>query len=724
MPVVANEVCPSWSCRHPVSPEETLILKNYEGQEIDRTPALYDDRESDCTWGRYPDGSPQWIFQESTPYSLSTGKLCEEVDTDSRRLKFDMDQKVSGSGFVSTRNLMAGLDQKNVKSIEHGSGSYESEEISGYRASFTGSSQTIKLTKSNLSVRYDDTALNVTPTRSVRYASRWTESSQAWGDRNSPYISESIRYAPNIDTDLHLQSKYSYLTAKMGSKFEGIHRIESSLYNFKSSEEYSGSFSVLNDIHENDSSIIESSAMGTGFVNTKREIGNIAETYGEIGHRATIYRPISKRVRTYAKGTGAYQAEELIDTSRISLAKDISLSHSPVNYSYVPNNFMNQSIMWWEGTRSGEGDISFVNTEFSNIKKLDSETAIISTGNVRTSANISGKARLQAAFKNASRPTSGIVYIDDEYVGNFSFNRQISIMPVYNVPHLSVSSQSQIHKPECNMMTYTITIIIDGNLALGPIYLKDTFPSGTGFVGSSLPPFELASRSANWSIPGLGSGSSVTFDLDLQITTRREDYNNRLRAITVYQKTIGKTTRDRKLRASNNSILKANWSDCGPQNILATFTATPNPKNPRIVTFRLTVQNLAEENMSANITASMPPHMMFLNTTWTPLQMDEDRIIWTISKLAPDKRRTVSFMAKAEERGLFTSMANIQCRSIDSKVIASINVGASVILDTLANLSTAYSLDWLPCDEEMLGPKSWEDAMISSGEELECLCQP
>jgi hypothetical protein len=35
---------------------------------------------------------------------------------------------------------------------------------------------------------------------------------------------------------------------------------------------------------------------------------------------------------------------------------------------------------------------------------------------VRTSANISGKARLQAAFKDTSGPNTGFVRIDDGYV--------------------------------------------------------------------------------------------------------------------------------------------------------------------------------------------------------------------------------------------------------------------------------------------------------------------
>ena len=60
--------------------DETLILLNHEGKEMDRTPPLQDLLESDCTWGRYPDGSPQWMLQDPTWYGPSSGKLCELTD--------------------------------------------------------------------------------------------------------------------------------------------------------------------------------------------------------------------------------------------------------------------------------------------------------------------------------------------------------------------------------------------------------------------------------------------------------------------------------------------------------------------------------------------------------------------------------------------------------------------------------------------------------------------
>jgi hypothetical protein len=195
-------------------------------------------------------------------------------------------------------------------------------------------------------------------------------------------------------------------------------------------------------------------------------------------------------------------------------------------------------------------------------------------------------------------------------------------------------------------------------------------------------------------------------------------------AITIYQQTTGKTTRDRKLRASNRSVLNADWSGCGPQNISATFTATSNSKKPNILTYRLTVQNLAEENMSANITATLPQNVRFINSTIRPTQISADRISWEIGKLISESRRTISFVGEAVQDGLFTSWANIHGSSLDGRDIGSINVSAPLVLGNLANVSGAYSSDWLPCEgtEEMLGPNSWNETMISSEAALPCLC--
>jgi hypothetical protein len=52
--------------------DESLILRNSEGTEIDRTPVLNDNSDDDYTWSRIPDGWGEWRFVKGTWYRRNT----------------------------------------------------------------------------------------------------------------------------------------------------------------------------------------------------------------------------------------------------------------------------------------------------------------------------------------------------------------------------------------------------------------------------------------------------------------------------------------------------------------------------------------------------------------------------------------------------------------------------------------------------------------------------
>ena len=80
------------------------------------------------------------------------------------------------------------------------------------------------------------------------------------------------------------------------------------------------------------------------------------------------------------------------------------------------------------------------------------------------------------------------------------------------------------------LITYTITVKNDGNAALGPIYLRDLFPPGTEYIGSSDGPSELTPGYANWTLLSLGIGGSSTIDLKLNVTEDVGSLVNRVEA--------------------------------------------------------------------------------------------------------------------------------------------------------------------------------------------------
>jgi len=604
-----------------------------------------------------------------------------------------MDQSVAGSGYVSIRNVMHKMDTEYLKSRESGSGTYSSEEAFKYHADLKGSTYAMDLSKSNLSVRYSNTTFSVSPDRSMNYASKWTESSSAHGSRDSTSICELHTDAARLDSEIIVHYRNFDLGARIASEYDGVGLINSDLSNFRASEEYSGRFKIINDYKQNISDEISLSVEGEGFVSTDKKIG------GE--GKADPY------AYTYEKGTGEYHSEEKIDASDIStinispivivppsesnifLAKDVSLSQAPVNHSYARVTPLPMSLSWREGTGSGAKNGAFMRSEYSDLSELEAETLIISSNETRTSARFTGRARLQSGYIDSSDPEQGFVFIEDEYVGNFSIVRGHKVYPALNKPHMSITSQGRIDPQDCGILRYIITLVNDGNRPLGPVFVRTSFPSGTSYLDSSIRPFELSSRNANWSISRLSIGEAVNINLDLRVTARKENYSSSSRAVTVYQEiksyeikdretgniTVFQTSSDRRLSASNTSKFEADWSACGAGNLSVDFTATPNSKLPKILNYRLTLENQGRENLSANITVNLPSGIDFINSTSRQENISKDIFRWTLDKLDVGKKRSISFMAKAEEVGFYVSNASViassrnNCRKIASATV-------------------------------------------------------
>lgn len=224
-------------------------------------------------------------------------------------------------------------------------------------------------------------------------------------DQESPSSYESHSSASRLDSDASISDKNYDLEVSLASDFEGIARIKSNLDNFRASEEYRGSFKVLNTYHENISNKIKLSVEVEGFVSTDKKVGD--------------------KAYSYETGTGSFRSEELIQSSDISglnisriyppvkgtvfLAKSVSLRHSPTNYSQAGIAQRSMSIAWREGTGSHFTDQAFMTSNFSDINELESETAIISSGEGRASARFSGRARLNTGYINTTDPDRGLV---------------------------------------------------------------------------------------------------------------------------------------------------------------------------------------------------------------------------------------------------------------------------------------------------------------------------
>jgi hypothetical protein len=120
---------------------------------------------------------------------------------------------------------------------------------------------------------------------------------------------------------------------------------------------------------------------------------------------------------------------------------------------------------------------------------------------------------------------------------------------------------------------------------------------------------------------------------------------------------------------------------------------------------------------------TLPPGISFINSTSRQENISADTYGWFINRLDAGRRRSISFMARAEGDGFYVSNASIIVHSRDNgRQIASANVSAPVMVGkTVYSITPTFWQDWCPCDENLLGRLSWNE-MTKSGKDLGCVC--
>jgi uncharacterized repeat protein (TIGR01451 family) len=203
-----------------------------------------------------------------------------------------------------------------------------------------------------------------------------------------------------------------------------------------------------------------------------------------------------------------------------------------------------------------------------------------------------------------------------------------------------------------SFINYVITVVNDGNRALGPVYVLDVFPPGTEYVYSSVRPSELGTNSAQWTLVSLGIGSSSTIDLKLNATEDADSLINRVQVRGAYD---GKW-----VTASNYTALQLNWLSCCPPELRATKTGYVDENNSMLVHYRISVLNRERYPMVATINDQLPAGMRFVNSSLQPSDYGPDYATWNIVDLKPGEVRTIDYLALAYYGGTFVNQAHIE----------------------------------------------------------------
>ena len=629
-----------------------------------------------------------------------------QVAQDIGNTSFDMGQGVTGTGFVNVHNdirtnpviltnkatlfegkilkctafadVNIGPPQTYVALKEHGSGDYASEDVIKYQ----NSNRSIEWNKS-LTATHKPTTFSLPNNRDIDFKSKWIEKAKSKNYATGASTNEEYTYANRINRNSSLKLDENGSTMKTETDFEGVGHIgllkkdadANRTWNastvFEASEDYVGSFKINEKFDEyGKNAEYEKSVTGTGYVSANRDLG--------------------KAQSSYESGTGKYQSEERISTVVNYIAKDINLTYLPTSYSYTPTFSTSSDLKWNEGMWS-KTPTSMISEQFSSATDLNLQSTARGLNEMVTEANVTGQADFRTVYKdNSHNNSAGEIDQDETYVGQFDIQRKTTLGGVakYDRPHLSLSKAARVDMLNTTFADYRITIENNGNQALGPVYVKDVFPTGTEYITSSLRPAELTTSYANWSLPFMGIGSKVIIDLRLNITEEPSNLVNRVEAAGKY--------RESWTLARNFSVVRLNWLTCCPPQISATKTAKVDALDPNVVWYSLSLKNREKYTMVAFLMDQLPLPMQLLNSSLEPSENRSNLITWTFLDLAPGESRAIVYRARALKDGVYVNVAHIEAFSVDGPDGAVADVEARVDLGKGGALPSSISSDWQP----------------------------
>ncbi|HPT19543.1 MAG TPA: DUF11 domain-containing protein [Methanothrix sp.] len=706
--------------------------------------------------GTYPQASNDgtWYIDRIPGWQNGKSESCVEKIVVARAPKanttFDLEQSVSGSGFVNVHNdVSTSIEPYDVKNCvyvsarvatetwnlstctsvtiqdlgteldtrEHGSGQYATEE----KTRLIWQNKSIQSLK-NVSAAYHPTTFLLPADRALNYASKWTEESRAKNYVTGAVMHETYRYADRVDRNTYVKmdengSKMAIDASFVGKGSIGFYKKSNPDSGpktrpiFESQQDYSGSFRINETFDEyGKNTRLMREVTGEGF--------------------ASADQRIRSSQRSYEHGSGSYRSEELTDSVSNYMSKDIEVAHKPVSYNYSPTLQANQNLKWSEGmisksgilrggeifagnnsaggeldrecivSTAGTAPATVISEKFSSLEYMKKETVALGLNEMKTNATFQGV----ADFRAKSVGANGTGKVDDEerYVGSFDVSRHVLLTGVsrYDYPHITVSKvgiprNELVNAINSTVINYTITVTNDGNRALAPVYVKDIFPAGTEYVSSSYRPSALSTTEANWTLLHIGIGDSQTISLKLNLTESAPA--NVLNCVEVAGITGGTL-----VSSFNCSLVQSDWMPCCPPKVAVEKKAEIDSVDATIVRYTVALKNNANSSMAVRVTDEIPGGMSLMQSSIQPYSTDSNRIVWAFGDFRPGEVKIIEYRMKAARNGAFTNRVHVTADALDGTGSSSADASAYIHVTGTGNApyTTRYS-GWQTPDWDM-----------------------
>jgi len=676
-------------------------------------------------------------------------------------IHYDMVQGVAGTGFVNVHNdydthqgpesitncayAKADLqptisDCATTKIVdpgtellrrEFGSGDYESEELLRLRTE----NKSIRSVTS-LSASHKPTSFALPGNRSIDYGTKWTEKSKAINTITGATMTEEYTFAQKIDKERAVDLDKNGSTMKTDVAFTGTGHIGVLKKEepdsrakvkpaYEAVEDYTGSFRVYELVDEYGKSVrSEKNVSGYGYVAVDKRVGSSQ--------------------RTYESGTGSYQSDERIETPTNYIAKDIQLVHGPTNYSYSPSYATSQNIKWSEGMWSRSGPLagglvlaqssncgsleptaagsgtppaSLISERYSGLDYLDKETVASGLNEMNTEASFSGTAdyRVKAVYANKS----GEIDNEERYVGAYDITRRVQLTGFsrYDRPHITVTKQGNMtkrffNKTMADVMEYAITLTNDGSRSLGPINIRDIFPPGTEYIGSSIRPYSLSRSEANWTLLNLGIGGSLTIKLDLNVTPDAP-------CSLVNRVMVCGMNGEECTAGAAYHVRECDYLPCCPKDLVLDKRAEQDPADPALIHYTIVVQNKGNSSLAATLTDLLPASLDYVDASPKPSRQEGQFLEWVLPDLEKDGLEVIEYSVRATMDGIYVNSVHADASAVDGSGYDTADAAAKVEVRStgVAPRTTRYG-GWQVPDWNMTSPDQGITVDLSPEEDL------
>ena len=625
---------------------------------------------------------------------------------DKANLSFESQSSASGSGYVnnyrrlSTETPTAGLQNTVTLSCreftpvsttysvklrdsegtsllqkEHGSGEYRSEE----RAIMETKNRSIR-TEGSLQAVYRPTSFALPGEKSIDYDSQISSLTYTRNRATDASTSQEFRRAKSLELERKLlldknETSLSMEAAVEGQAHLGVLKKDGGAVKpspiFESSQDYAGTFRFNQSLQDYGSNL------------------RLARNATGLGQAASDQR-LKKSQRSFEHGSGSYQQEELASSAESYMAKDLFVSYDP-QYGYGK---------WKSGIWSKSPGQSYLGQEISGADYIREETKAAGLNDMSTNLSFQGKARLRAISQQGNRSQ---VELDEEYVGRYAITRTVHLGGIsrFDRPHLTLNKTGRLID-RTTMVDYQITVLNDGNAALGPVYVWDIFPAGTDYLSTSQKPDRLQPGYANWSLLYLRIGQSVNINLRLNVTDPQEELVNVVYASGGHN--------GEWVTAGNMSVMQFGWLSCCQPEMLVEKQARIDAADNSLIWYRILLKNQANVSLVAQVKDRLPAGMKILNASAEP-QVEGQNLAWVTTAIPAGESRFIEYLAQATSNGKFVNTARVEAHAMDGSGGATAAASATVTVGE----ETSYAEDgWRPpewgldrsemiCDEGIAG---------------------